>query len=213
MIDEIHPSPRGRFDAAGPAALTDAELLAVLANLPNVAVAQQVIVQAGGLRGLSRAQAIPGISADQSAQIRAAVELARRIFAATAGQEPLRSPADAGALLCARIGLEPQEHFVVVCLDNKLRIVAIHTAYIGTVNDLTIRIGEVYREPVRIGAASIIIAHNHPSQDTTPSPSDIRVTRQIVRAGALLDIPCVDHLIVTTDSWASLRDQRLGFTR
>lgn len=219
-IRELPPTeqPIYRLTNAGPAALSDAELLAVLTNLGDLSVAQRLLDHFGGLAGLARADAreirrvATGIGRSRAAQIGAAFELARRIFAHGESRLQIRSPGDANNVLRAAIGDELQEHLVVLCLDTKSRILKLHTVYIGSVNTAMVRVGEVYREAIRLNATAIILSHNHPSQDPTPSPEDILLTRQIAEAGKLLDIELLDHLVVCRSRYVSLRERGLGFT-
>jgi DNA repair protein RadC len=104
-----------------------------------------------------------------------------------------------------------QETFVVVLLDTRNRVLAKHTLYQGTLNASHVRVCEVFREPIRRNAASIILAHNHPSGDPTPSPEDASVTRQLVTSGRLLDIEVLDHLVIGQQRFVSLRERGLGF--
>lgn len=219
-IRELPPTeqPAYRLTHAGPSSLSDAELLAVLTNLGDMAVAQRLIDHFGGLHGLAKADPREirrvgfGIGRSRAAQIGAAFELARRIFAYGEERLQIRSPADANNMLRAAIGGEDQEHLIVLCLDTKNRIIKQHTVYIGNVNSSLVRASEVYREAVRLNAPAIILAHNHPSQDPSPSPEDIGVTKQLGEAGKLLDIELLDHLIVCRSKYVSLRERGLGFT-
>ena len=210
--------PRYRLAATGPAALSDAELVAILANLPDLSVAQRLLDHFGNLSKLARADAREirqhafGVGPAKAAQLGAAAELARRLFATVEERVQIRSPADAVNMLRVLIGSEPQEHLVVVILDTKNRVLKTHTVYIGNINTSMIRMGEIYREPVRLNAMAIIVAHNHPSQDPSPSPEDILSTKQIVDTGKLLDIDCLDHLIICESRFTSLRERGLGFS-
>jgi DNA repair protein RadC len=220
FIRDLPPDeqPVYRLTNAGPAALSDAELIAILTNLGDMALAQQLLDHFGGLAGLAHAdvptirQVATGVGPSKAAQIIAAFELARRLFLAGGARVQIRSPADAINMLRAQIGFALQEHLVVACLDTKNRVIKTHTVYIGTVNSATIRVGEIFREPVRLNATAIILSHNHPSNDPTPSPEDILVTRQIIEAGKLLDIECLDHLVICASSAVSLRERGLAFT-
>lgn len=214
----LSEQPIYRLTNAGPSALSDAELLAVLTNMSDMAVAQRLIDHFGGLAGIAKAdpreirQVGFGIGRSKAAQLGAAFELARRIFIGGVDERPqIRSPADANTMLRAAIGGELQEHLVVLCLDTKNRIQKLHTVYIGSVNTAAVRVGEIFREPIRLNSTAIILAHNHPSQDATPSPEDILVTRQIVDAGVLLDIECLDHLVVCRSKYVSMRERGFGF--
>jgi DNA repair protein RadC len=128
-------------------------------------------------------------------------------------REQISGPAEVAALLLVEMGYLPQEQLRVVCLNTKNHVQTIHTVYQGTINSSAIRVAEVLAEPIRRQSAAIIVAHNHPSGDPTPSPEDIAVTHQIHAAGQLLDIDLLDHLIIGQGRWVSLREQRLGFDR
>jgi DNA repair protein RadC len=104
-----------------------------------------------------------------------------------------------------------REHFVVVCLDTRNRILHQQTLYVGSLNATHIRVAEVFQEPIRRSAAAIIVAHNHPSGDPSPSPEDVTVTRQIRAAGEMLSIELLDHLVIGDQRYVSLRERGLGF--
>ncbi len=104
-----------------------------------------------------------------------------------------------------------QEHLRVILLDTKNYVQSIHTVYQGNVNTALVRVAEVFREAVRTNSPSLIVAHNHPSGDPTPSPEDIHVTEQIVAAGKLLDVDVLDHLIIGRQRYVSLKERGLGF--
>jgi len=124
----------------------------------------------------------------------------------------IKSPADVANLLLLEMGHLDQEHLRTVLLDTKNRVQQIATIYIGSVNSAQVRIGEIFRDAIRRNSAALIVAHNHPSGDPTPSPEDILVTRQIVEAGKLLDIDVLDHLILGNNRYVSLKERGLGFS-
>jgi DNA repair protein RadC len=123
----------------------------------------------------------------------------------------VRSPKDVAQLLMAEMAHLEQEHFRVLFLDTRNRLMGIETVYVGSLNASHIRVGEVFRDAVRRNCAAIIVVHNHPSGDPAPSPEDVAVTRQLVQAGTLLDIEVLDHLIVGQQRYVSLRERGLGF--
>ena len=122
----------------------------------------------------------------------------------------IKSPADLAGLLMVQMAAYDQEHFITVLLDTKNRVQKIHTVYRGTLDSAVIRVAEVFKEAIRCNSAAIILVHNHPSNDPTPSTEDILVTRQIVEAGKLLDIAVLDHLIIGSGQFVSLRQKGVG---
>jgi DNA repair protein RadC len=110
------------------------------------------------------------------------------------------------------MGSLEQEELRTIIVDSKNQVLKIHTVYKGSLNTAVLRIAEVFREAIRLNAAGLIVAHNHPSGDVSPSPEDVHATRQLVEAGKLLGIDVLDHLVVGgTQRWVSLKDRGLGF--
>jgi DNA repair protein RadC len=109
------------------------------------------------------------------------------------------------------------ERIVVAALDTKNQLLGYETVYIGNISAALVRVGELFRFPVRLNARSMIILHNHPSGDSTPSTDDLHLTAEVVAAGKLLDIPCLDHIIVAEGGfdldYTSLRDRGVEFGR
>ena len=105
----------------------------------------------------------------------------------------------------------PQEPLRVVLLDTKNRVLAIRTVYQGSVNSAQIRVAEVFRDAIRHNAVAVVAVHNHPSGDPTPSSADVAVTAELARAGTLLDLELLDHLIIGDGRWVSMRRLGLGF--
>jgi len=126
-------------------------------------------------------------------------------------QLQIRSPQDVASILQLEMGLLEQEHLRVVLLNTKNHVLGIRDVYKGSLNTSLIRVGEVFRDAVKENCAAIVVAHNHPSGDPTPSPEDIRVTRELVAAGRLLDIEVLDHLVIGRNKHVSLRQKKLGF--
>jgi DNA repair protein RadC len=156
---------------------------------------------------------ILGVERTRAAALAAALELCRRLLIEPLAT-PLRvcSPNDIGPQLVIEMGGREQECLRVVLLDTKNQILAMHTIYQGNVNQISIRVGEVFREAVRQNATALIVAHNHPSGDPTPSPEDVAVTRTLVDAGKLVDVEVLDHLVVGSRAYVSLKERGLGFT-
>ena len=223
-LRELPPEllPRQRIEWLGPSALTTSELLSLIigSGRPGenaIRLAETVLVQAGGLHGLrnmpdSELQKIAGIGPAKAAQIRAALELGRRFIAMPPDTNPqIRSPADAANLLMVEMGNLEKEELRVLLLDTKNFVKRVVTVYYGNPNKAVRHTGEVFRDAVRDLSASIVVVHNHPSLDVTPSPEDVRVTQQLVEAGKLLDIEVLDHIIVGGSRYVSLKERGLGF--
>jgi DNA repair protein RadC len=212
----LHEQPASRIADHGPDALSDAELLALVSGQHDLEICAQSLRDYQGWVGLLRAD-IRAVAASigtprKAASLKAALEIGRRL--AIAGYEDrfqVKSPADVAKLFMAEMMALDQEELWVACLDTKNRLVKVAKVYRGSVNTAMIRVGEVFKEALRLNAASIVVVHNHPSTDPTPSPEDILVTRQIVEAGKLLDCEVLDHLVIASSRYVSLRERGLGF--
>jgi len=228
---EYHPTikelpsserPRERLLHHGSSALSNAELLAIILRTGirdenAIRVAQRLLATYGGLTGLARASpteltAEKGLGPAKTAQLKAALELGRRLLVESPEERPqIRSPADAANLVMSEMNLLEQEHLRIMLLDTKNHVLATPTIYVGSLNTSLIRVGELFREAIRANCASLIVLHNHPSGDPTPSPEDVAVTKQIVKAGKLLDVEVLDHLIIGRQRFVSLKERGLGF--
>jgi DNA repair protein RadC len=219
---ELTDRPRERLAAAGAQALSNPELVAILlrSGVPGmnaVRLAEELLRSARGLQGLHQMPyeelcRLRGIGPAKAAQLQAAIELGRRLAAASPEERPsVQSPQEAAALVQYEMGALEQEHLRVLLLDTRNRLIGIREVYRGSLNSSLIRIGEVFRDAVRNNAASVIVVHNHPSGDPTPSPEDVAVTRAMAEAGRLLDIPVLDHLIIGRTAHVSLKSRGLGF--
>ena len=212
--------PRNRLLQHGAAALSDAELLAIITGVQCLETAQRLLIAAGGLRGLHTIsttelqQLVAGVSEGRAAQLKAAIELGKRVVKGDLlERRQIKSPTDVADLLMLEMSHLDQEHLRTVLLDTKNRVQAISTVYIGSLNASLIRVGEIFKEAVRRNSAALIVSHNHPSGDPTPSPEDVLVTREIVSAGKMLDIDVLDHIVVAHGGWVSLREKGLGFDK
>jgi DNA repair protein RadC len=180
-------------------------------------MAQEALVRWEGLSGLASASVreiedVPGVGPARAAQLTAAFELGRRaVLDWPAGRRIIRGPHDLASRLIAELGHLPREELRVVLLDTRNGIMTMPTVYRGNVSVALVRIGELFRDAVRVHAARLILVHNHPSGDPTPSPDDLHMTAEAVAAGRLLDIAVLDHLVIGHGSFVSLRDRGLAF--
>jgi len=216
--------PRERLRKHGPQALSDAELLAILLRVgvqgQNVLqLSQQLLADHGGWAGLVQADfeslcGYHGLGEAKTATLKACLEIGRRLLLASHGQRfQIKSPTDVAQLMQMEMSHLDQEHLRAIALDTKNRVQKVHTVYVGSLNSAMIRVGEVFKEALKLNACSVIIVHNHPSGDPTPSPEDVLVTRQIYDAGQLLDVDVLDHLVIGAGRFVSLRERGLGFPK
>ena len=225
-LRELPPSerPRERLRLRGTAGLTSAELIALLwgsgaRGASAVELATDALARFEGLSGLARAtglelEALPGVGEAKAAQVQAAFELGRRLLADwPSGRWSIRSPRDVADRLVLQMGRLEREELRVVILNTKNTVLRVTTAYQGNVSASLVRVGELFRDAVRLDAAGVILVHNHPSGDPTPSPDDLHLTAEALAAGRLLDIDVLDHLVVGHDAWVSLRDRGVSFDR
>lgn len=214
--------PRERLKKVGEKALTTAELLAIILRVGTrgvnvIRLAERLLLDFEGLPGLSRATvaelaAVNGIGDAKAVQIKAALEMGRRMVASAPEERPrVSSPADAANLLMSEMMFLEQEHLRVILLNTRNEVLSTPTIYQGSLNTSVVRVGELFRSAVRTNAAALIVAHNHPSGDPSPSPEDIKVTRQLVKAGKLLDIEVLDHIVIGHQRYVSLKERKLGF--
>jgi DNA repair protein RadC len=207
--------PRERLWSLGAAALTPVELLAILlgtgsARTDAVSLAASLLERSGGsLRGLAARPSAElthttGVGPAKAARLLAAFELAARLWQE---QRPslsaIRDPADVAALLGPRLRDLPVEEFHLLALDSQARVLRDVLVSRGLLNSSLVHPREVFRSAIAEAAAGIIVVHNHPSGDPTPSPEDRAVTRQLVEAGRLLDLPVYDHVILAGDRFLS----------
>ena len=220
MIKEL-PSderPREKLLDNGAQVMSNSELLAILLRSGNqdesaLRLAEHLLEQQGGLAGLGGATAealeqVKGIGAAKASTILAAIELGRRVALLEPAQRlTIKTPDDVAALLLPRFRYESREHFLAVLLSTKNHILKTAVISIGSLNASIVHPRELFREAINCRAASVILAHNHPSGDPTPSPEDVALTRKLVEAGSLLDIPVLDHLILGDGKYISLKEK------
>jgi DNA repair protein RadC len=215
--------PRERLLQVGERAVSTAELLAIVlrSGVPGenvLRLAERLLITFKDLPGLARASvaeltAVKGVGPAKAVEIKAALEIGRRLLTTAPEEKPrITSPADAANLLMSEMSFLDKEHLRLVLMDTRNRVLATPTIYIGSLNTSVIRIGELFRAAIKENAAAFIVAHNHPSGDPSPSPEDVAVTRQIVQAGSLLNIDVLDHIVIGHNRFVSLKERGLGFS-
>ena len=211
--------PREKLTRLGAAALGDHELLAVVLGVGSrgsdaLDVASRVLHAVGGLHGLVRAdfgelQRVAGVGAVRAVQIAAAVELGRRTLVRRLDERlQLRTPRDLATHLLPQYGCLPVEQFGIVMLDTKHRVIRVRIVAIGSLDTTVVHPREVFREAAAASASAIVLFHNHPSGDPTPSEDDLLLTTRMVSAGEVMGIDVVDHLILADQQYYSLLESR-----
>jgi DNA repair protein RadC len=219
--------PREKFDRLGPGNLSDGDLLALLlrtgtAGLNVVALAETILLKYGSLSALSRASAaelqeIHGVGKEKAKILKAALELGRRLVQENVGENPrISSPEEAAAVLRERARSLDREVFWVLLLDIKNRLIVPPCEVSkGTLNSSLVHPREIFKPAVQYSAANVILAHNHPSGDPSPSAQDIKITRRLIEAGRTMEIAVLDHVIIGrktregADDFLSLRESGL----
>jgi DNA repair protein RadC len=213
-----HEQPRERLQHAGPQALSAAELLAIALRTGTrrdnaLELAAKLLARYGGLSGLVRADfgalcSEYGMGKAKTAQLKAALEIGRRLGVLQPEEKyRIHSSADAANLVMVEMAYLDHEQLRILLLDGKNQVVGNILRYQGTVNSSVLRVAEVFRPAITNNCPAIIVCHNHPSGDPLPSEDDLHATRQLVEAGAILDIELVDHLIIGSGRFVSLKEQ------
>jgi DNA repair protein RadC len=208
--------PREKLARAGARALGDNELVAVIlgqggAGGSALDLAAALLERAGGTTGLSRVSVadlrqVPGVGAARAAQVLAAVELGRRTLSGEVDRRQFTDPREVARWLLPQYGGEPVEQFGVVLLDTRHRLVSARVVFVGSLDTSAAHPRDVFREAVVARAAAVILFHNHPSGDPSPSRDDVALTRQLVAAATVLGIEVVDHVILGANTYYSFRE-------
>lgn len=211
--------PRERLWREGPGALTETELLAVILRTGSqegsvLDLAAYLLGVFRGLPGIARAafeelSAVKGVGPAKAAQLMAAVELGRRLGASAGFRPKVTAPEDAARLVLAQMRHLDREEFRVILLDTKNQVLKVETVAVGGLNSSGVEPREVFKSAVRQSAAAVILVHNHPSGDPTPSREDVALTRRLLQAGELLGIEILDHLIIGDNKYVSLKAEQL----
>src|SRR5437588_9588951 len=212
-----HERPRERLQHFGPQALSLAELLAIILRTGTrgdnaLELANKLLAKYGGLPGLVRADfrelcAQHGMGEAKSAQVKAALEIGRRLASVQVdARYKISSPGDAANLVMLDLAYLDTEQMRVLLLDAKGQLIEKASLYQGTANSAVLRAAEVFRPAVIRNCPGLILCHNHPSGTPTPSREDIETTKQLVAAGRVLDIELVDHIIIGQQRFVSLKE-------
>jgi DNA repair protein RadC len=216
----LEERPRERMKVIGAGKMSNAELIAILLRTgyheeTAIRLAERVISQAGGLRylpdyTLEELQEIKGIGLAKAVQIQAALELGRRMSSTLRPENfLLSSPQEVASFLMEEMRYYRKEYFKIILLNTKNHIISVEDISIGSLNSSIVHPREIFNLPVKKSAASIILVHNHPSGDPTPSREDLEVTKRLVEAGNLLGINVLDHIIVGEGKFLSFKEKGL----
>jgi DNA repair protein RadC len=201
----------------GPAALSTAELLAILLRTGTreqsvIHLAQRILNDCGSLKNLASLSweeltQIRGIGPAKALQLQAAIELGRRVARSRLPETvQITKPQDAADLLMEEMRHLREERFVCLFLNTKNQVIGRETLSVGSLNASIVHPREVFRAAIRRSSASILCAHNHPSGDPTPSAEDILLTRRLTEAGELIGIEVLDHLVIGDNRFISLKE-------
>ncbi|HHW99052.1 MAG TPA: DNA repair protein RadC [Firmicutes bacterium] len=209
--------PRERMLRLGPKALSNAELLAIILGTgvrgeSALHLADRLLTRFGDVRGLlelstDELQKEPGIGIAKACQLAAISEFAVRIAESRLPGTVIRQPRDLAVLLMPYFQQLTQEEFVVVLLDTKNKVISRQTVFRGSLNASIVHPREVFKYAIRHSAAAVLVAHNHPSGDPTPSREDIDVTRRLVEAGKIVGIEVLDHVVFGDGKTVSMKEK------
>lgn len=212
--------PRERLEQYGPSALNVNELIAIILRVGNartsaIELANQLMREYGGLRRLAGASVqelsqSKGIGLAKACQLQAAFELGKRLAATTEAVRPtIGGPADAANLVMEEMRYHREEHYRVLFLDTRHSVIIARDITIGSLNASIVHPRETFRAAVSHAAAAIILVHNHPSGDPSPSSEDLALTARLKQAGEIMGIPVLDHIIIGDGRWVSLKERGL----
>ncbi len=210
--------PRERLAKSGPEALSNSELVAILLRTGSskesaLGLANRLLCHFEGLRGIAQAtveqlSAVNGMGLAKAAQVKAAFELGKRLAVSSEEARPaIGSPADAASLVMEELRHQDREHFLALFLDARNRVIARSIISIGSLQSNIVHPREVFKEAMARSAASLIVLHNHPSGDPSPSEDDRLITARLKEAGNLIGIPLLDHIIIGAGKFVSLKEK------
>ncbi|WP_203229725.1 RadC family protein [Filibacter tadaridae] len=220
MIRDVHIAdrPRERMINQGAASLSNQELIAILLRTGTkdesvLVLANRILSSFDKIQDLKDAtieemMSVKGVGKAKAVQLLAAAEIGKRLYRKhSEGRYTIRSPEDAASFLMTDMSSLTQEHFVVLFLNVKNEVLHKQTIFIGSLNSSIVHPRDIFREAVKRSAASIIVAHNHPSGNPSPSPEDIEVTKRLIEAGSIMGIELIDHVIIGDHRFISLKEK------
>ncbi len=213
--------PREKLSLRGAQSLSDAELIAILLRTGTkgksvITISQEIINREKNLaqlalKNLADLKKIPGIGNDKAVTLIAAFEISRRILHQTKwfSSKKITSPQDVAEMFIPILRDEVKEVFMVVCLNSSNKVIKFEKISIGNLNSSVVHPREIFKVAIENNSASIILIHNHPSENPEPSNEDISITKKIVEAGKIMDIPVFDHIIIAGNNYTSFVERRI----
>lgn len=207
-------NPREKALAYGVETLTNIELLALILRTGNknenvLELAQRLLLEVGGMKHLNEMNynflvKIKGIKKAKAIELLSVLELARRIHSLNYDSIPMKDPKNIYLYMKNKMMFLNQEHFVVLCLNVKCHLIKEKTLFIGTTNMSLVTAKEIFKEAIQSNSSFIVLCHNHPSGDSTPSDADIRLTQQVSEIGEMMGIKVLDHIIIGKNEFYSM---------
>jgi len=213
---ELSQRPRERLEKFGAEVLSNAELLAILLRVGKkgssaIQVGQRLLADFDGLYGLQKAGflqlcEVEGVGPAKAAQVKAAIEVGHRIAGHQRGDQiRITGPQDVADQVQYKMAILEQEELWVLLLDSRNQLIKINDLYRGSLNSSSVRPAEIFKSGIRLNAAALIILHNHPGCDPTPSPEDIQLTRMLIESGEMLELPILDHVVIGSQGFCSIK--------
>lgn len=217
----IQENPREKALSQGIESLSNVELLALILRTGNkeesvIELSSRLLKEIGGISQLNYVNyatliSLKGIKKAKAIELLSIVEIAKRLKNIEKDQFPLSSPYDIYIYIQSKMMFLKQEHFVVLCLDNKNSVIKEKTIFIGSLNMSVVTPREVFKEAINVSSAKIALVHNHPSGDSHPSKEDCLLTQQFMQLGQMMDIEIIDHIIVGWNQYYSFQARKIYY--